>query len=106
MRKLLLTFFLLPLLSLSAPAADFEILDLSGGMWSNPSANKIPNNAAPLIQNFYTDIETIANERNGYIKRDTTVLGGTQAVTGLWEFVDNTGQEFIISFSLSFTKCT
>jgi len=105
MRKLFLTFFLLPLVILFSPVLSYAqqteatISDLSSGMWSNPSANKIPDNAAPLIQNFFLDVEPIAIERNGYEKRDSTVLGDPNAVEGLWEFVDISGNQWIISFS-------
>lgn len=88
---------------LSLPSAlladEFAIPDLSGGMYSYPSANKIPDNAASVIQNFLTDVESLAVERNGYVKRDTTVLGGTKAVFGLWQFTDSGGNEWIISYS-------
>jgi len=91
---------LLALLAVSPVHADeFIIKDLSGGMYSNPSANRIPDNAATTIENFYTDVEPVAIERNGFEKKDSTVLGGTKPVTGLWEFVDNTGRQWIISYS-------
>jgi len=78
---------------------EHSVGSLESGMWSNPSANKIPDSGAELIQNFFTDVETLAIERDGYQKKDETVLGGGSAVTGLWEFVDNTGQEWIIAYS-------
>lgn len=78
---------------------EFRIPDLASGMHSYPSANKIPDNAAAVIENFYTDSESIAIERNGFEKRDTTTLGNPSSVTGLWEFVDNTGRQWIISYS-------
>lgn len=93
---------LLGTLLLSAPsfAEDFSISDLSGGMWSNASPNKLPDNTASSIENFFTDVEPIAIERSGYQLKDSdTVLGGTKAVTGLWEFVDSSGNEWIISYS-------
>ncbi len=99
MKKLFLSLVLLPLLSCTAPALEFGIGDLSGGMWSDPSANRIPDNAAPLIRNFYTDVEPIAIERNGYARKDSTLLGDTKAVTGLWEFTDSNGLLHIVSFS-------
>lgn len=80
-------------------ADEFKIQDLSQGIYSYPSADKIPDNSAAFIQNAYTDIEPIAQERNGYVKRDSTVLGGTKAVYGLWEFLDSTGADWIISYS-------
>ncbi len=95
-------FIFLASLLLLVPLAigeEFTIEDLSAGMWSNPTANRIPDNGASVIQNFNTDIEALAVERNGYVKRDTTILGGTKPVTGLWSFVDPTGSEWIISFS-------
>ena len=99
MKKLFLAclFFLAPMLG--AQPSQFEIPSLDGGMQSNPSPNRIPDNSAALIQNFYTDIEKLGIERKGYEKRDETVLGGGNAVTGLWRFLDVTGQEWIISFS-------
>lgn len=78
---------------------DFSIRDLSCGIYSNASANQIPDNCAAYIQNFYTDIEPIAIEANGFQKIDDSVLGGTSPVSGLWRFVDVTGSEFIIAFS-------
>jgi len=99
MKKLLYAFFLTSLVVFATSAAEFEIKDLGGGMWSNASSNRIPDNASELIQNFYTDVETIAIERNGYEKRDSTELGGTEKVSGLWEFVDTSGAQWIISFS-------
>jgi len=84
---------------LLAQTNQFEVPDLSGGMASDPSPNRIADNAANRIQNFFTDVEKMAIERNGYAKKDTTVLGNTKAVKGLWRFLDNTGREWIISFS-------
>jgi hypothetical protein len=97
-KKLFLFLLLLPAL---AKAEEFAIKDLSGGMYSNISANQIPDNAAVDIENFYTDVEPLAIERNGSEKRDTTLLGSSsvKTVTGLWEFVDNTGQQWIISYA-------
>lgn len=96
MRKWLLLILLVPTFSF---ADEFSVRDLSGGLYSNPSGNKIPDNSAVELENFFTDVETLAIERNGSEKRDSTVLGGTASVTGIWEFVDNTGQNWIISFS-------
>lgn len=79
--------------------SEFVIKDLSQGMYSNASPDKIPDNTAQYIQNFYTDIEPLATERNGYVKRDTTILGGIKPVYGLWEFVDSTANDWIISYS-------
>lgn len=95
MKKLLLiALFISP-----AYAEQFELRDLSGGMYSNASPNVIPDNSAFYIQNFVTDVEPILVERNGYSKRDTTQLGGIKPVTGLWEFQDNAGNQWVISFS-------
>lgn len=92
--------FLLLLSSVSyAAEQEYVISDLSGGMNSYISANKIPQNTASYIQNFFTDVESLGVERNGYVTKDTTVLGGGLSVTGLWRLLDNTGQEWIISFS-------
>lgn len=91
--------FLLLFLPSLCRGESFSVKDLSGGLYTNASANKIPDNAATIIENFYTDVETLGIERNGSEKRDTTILGDTKPVTGLWEFVDNTGQQWIISFS-------
>lgn len=82
-----------------AKAEDFRIGDLSAGMHSNPSANKIPDNSATRIQNFYTDIENTAVERNGFVTADSAVLGGTMAVSGVWSFTDSGGSEWLIRFS-------
>lgn len=91
---------LIPLIfSGCAHADDFRIGDLSGGMYSNASPNKIPDNSAAYIQNLYTDIEAITVERNGYIKADSTVLGGSKPVSGLWSFTDDDGDEWSIRFS-------
>lgn len=95
MKKWALLLLFLPALVLGD---EFSLKDLSGGLYSNPSANRIPDNAATTLENFYTDVET-AIERNGSEKRDTTTLGGIKPVTGLWEFVDNSAQQWIISFS-------
>lgn len=92
-------FLLLSLLLSPAIGEEFTISDLSGGMYSNASINKIPDNAAILLQNVFTDVQPIAIERNGFEKRDSTVLGDTKAVEGLWEFRDNSGNEWIISYS-------
>lgn len=97
MKKLLYGLFLL--IPLHGYSEEFIVRDLSGGVYSNASSNQIPDNSAPIIQNFLTDIEPLAVERNGYVKRDTTVLGGTNPVVGLWSFTDSTGAEWIISFS-------
>lgn len=96
MKKYLLFILLLPGILL---ADEHRIQDLSGGIYSNASANKIPDNSAAFIQNFLTDIEPIVVERNGYVRRDNTILGGTKTVTGLWEFVDPSGNSWIISYS-------
>lgn len=107
MKRFLFIFGILffPFVSFSEPnpksGADQEtfIKDLSKGMWSNPSSNIIPDGSAAFIQNFYTDIQPMAVERNGYAKRDTTVLGGVKPVSGLWKFLDTSGSEWIISYS-------
>ena len=88
-------------------ADEFSISDLSAGMYSFSDANTIPDNAASFLQNVYTDYQKMSVERNGYVKRDTTVLGDTQSVSGLWSFTDISGNEWIISFSSrSFYKNT
>jgi len=97
MKKLIFAFLFL--VSIPLMADQSIINDLSGGMWSFPSSNKIPDNSAAFIQNFWTDIEPIAVERNGYEKKDTTQLGNPNAVSGLWEFLDSSGNQWIISFS-------
>lgn len=95
-RKLALLLLILPALAL---ADEFKINDLSGGAYTYPSANKIPDNAAAYIQNMYTDIEPVGQERNGYVKRDTTVLGGTKPAYGSWEFLDTSGNDWYITYS-------
>jgi hypothetical protein len=91
--------FLLILFPALVFADEFRLTDLSGGIFSNASANKIPDNSAAFIQNLYTDIEPIVVERNGYIKRDNTVLGGTKAAYGSWSFIDSSGNEWYITYS-------
>lgn len=78
---------------------NFSISDLGSGMYSYPSANEIPDNAASYIQNFFTDIQPLAVERNGTVAEESTILGSTKAVTGLWDFVDVSGIEWLIAFS-------
>jgi hypothetical protein len=95
MKKLALLLLLLPC---SLFAEEFKIPDLSQGMWSYPSANKIPDNSASYIQNFLTDIEPMAQERLGYVRRDSTVLGNSKSAH-VWQFTDNTGTDWIITFS-------
>lgn len=82
-----------------AGATEARISDLSGGMQTTPSENKIPDNAAQYIQNFYTDTGQMAIERNGYVKADSTVLGGTATVPGLWTFRDSNGDEWSVRYS-------
>jgi hypothetical protein len=83
-----------------AQADEFIIPNLKGGMNSFNDANVIDNNQASFIQNFYTDENGLAVERNGFEKKDSTsVLGGGLAVTGNWNFFDSDGNEWIISFS-------
>lgn len=82
-----------------AQAENLRINDLKGGMHSTPSPNKIPDDAAQYIQNFYTDTGVLAEERKGSAKADTTVLGGTKTVPGLWSFRDVNGNEWSIRFS-------
>jgi hypothetical protein len=96
-----LRFFILLFLPVSVFSQEQEAVlnDLSGGMVSYPSANRIADNAATYIQNFVTDVEPLVIERNGYVKRDSTILGGTKPVYGLWEFVDASGNNWIISYS-------
>lgn len=98
-RKFAFIALLLPGAFLSAEEASFSLKDFSGGLYSNQSANRVPDNAVTAMENFYSDIPGECIERNGYEKRDSTILGGTKAVTGLWEFVDNTGVQWVISFS-------
>lgn len=97
MKKILFLASILAVAPLAAEEA--QVADLSGGMWSNVSSNKIPANAAAYIQNFYTDEQPIAEERLGTIKKEDTVLGGGKAVTGLWRFVDSNANEWLIAFS-------
>ena len=88
-----------PVFSQESQEQEAVLKDLSGGLVTNISANKIPDNAAAYIQNFVTDFESVAIERNGYVKRDATVLGGTKAVYGLWDYTDTSGNQWIISYS-------
>lgn len=99
MKKYLFLFFIVSPLWGEQQEQEAILKDLSGGVVTNISANKIPDNSATWIQNFLTDFEPVAIERNGYVKRDTTVLGGAKPVYGLWEFVDNSGNDWIISYS-------
>lgn len=96
MKKL---FFGLLLLTSPLAADELHIQDMTNGMWSYPSANKIPDNGASYIQNFFTDIEPMAIERNGSVKIDTVTVGGVSTVPGLWSFTDSNGAEWIIRFS-------
>lgn len=80
-------------------ADEFKISDFSGGAYTYPSANKIPDNAAAYLQNVYSDIEPVAQERNGYVKRDSTVLGSTKPAYGSWEFLDTSGNDWYITYS-------
>ena len=90
---------LLPALGFATDLPEFDINDLSGGMYSYPSANEIPDKSASYIQNFFTDVQPLVSERTGSTRRDSTVLGNPNAVTGLWTFLDTSGNEWIISFS-------
>lgn len=92
-------FFALLLISGTAAAQEVSVGDFSGGMNTYNSPNKIPDKQASYIQNFFTDIEPLATETNGFVKKETTVLGGTNTVRGLWNFTDNTGTEWLIAFS-------
>ena len=100
---LLLLFFPVLLLAEKNPPTgvpqESAVLTFSKGMYSYMSANDIPTGASAYIQNFNTDIEDAAVERNGYIRRDNTSLGGGASVTGLWRFFDTSGNEWIISYS-------
>lgn len=95
-RFILSLIFLSPILVI---ADEFKIPSLQSGIYSNASANKIPDSAAAYIQNFYSDIQDLAVERNGYVKRDATILGGAKPVYGLWNFTDTSGNDWIISYS-------
>ncbi len=94
---------LIAVIALAIPAIcaaeEIRIQDLSGGMHSNPSSNKIPDNASPHIQNFLTDIEGMAVERNGFIKKETVAIGNGQSVPNMWRFNDTNGDEWLIAFS-------
>lgn len=80
-------------------ATELHVSDLSAGMYSYPSPNKIPDNGAALIQNFFTDIQSMAVERNGSTLLDTNIGGNLKSVSGLWRFVDISGNEWIIEYS-------
>lgn len=82
-----------------AIAEEIHLSDLSGGMYSYPSPNKIPDTGAALIQNFFTDIQPMAVERNGSTILDTAVGSTGKNVAGLWRFVDISGNEWIIEYS-------
>lgn len=99
MKRLL--FIGLMLWGASAFAADQEqaVGDISGGMYSYFSPNKIPDKSASYIQNFFTDIEPLATESNGFIKKESAIMLGTTTVKGLWNFTDNTGIEWVVAFS-------
>lgn len=97
MKKLLLIF----LFSCGglAIAEEIHLSDLSGGMYSYPSPNKIPDTGAALIQNFFTDIQPMAVERNGSTVLDSNVGSNSKSISGLWRFVDISGNEWIIEYS-------
>lgn len=99
MKKLLLIICTIFGTTCGVKAAEFRIGDMSKGMYSNFSANKIPDNAASSIVNFYSDIQGMLVERNGYFAVDSSLGGGNTAVTGAWRFLDNSGNEWLISFS-------
>lgn len=86
-------------LGLNSFADEFVVKDLSAGMFSFPTANAIPDNAASSIQNFYTDTYYMAEERKGYEKMSTTAIGNSNPVSGLWKFYDSSANEWIVSFS-------
>jgi hypothetical protein len=90
---------LIPFFSSYAEEASFSLKDFSGGLYSNQSGNRIPDTAVTALENYVSDVPGELIERNGYQKRDSTILGGTKAVTGLWEFVDASANQWIISFS-------
>lgn len=102
-RRLFFTFIFLPGIigaaQVSPPEQEAVLKDLSGGLNMYQSSNRIPDNSAAYLQNFYTDIEPILVERNGYVKRDATQLGGIKPVYGLWSFTDTSGNDWIISYS-------
>lgn len=98
-RFFLLLLFSVPVFAQNPQEQEAVLKDLSGGMYSYPSPNRIPDNAAAYIQNFYTDIEPLVVERDGYVRRDDTQLGNPSPVYGLWEFVDSSGNDWIISYS-------
>ncbi len=97
MKKLLLLgLFFSPVF---AHSTDLHISDLSAGMYSYPSPNKIPDNGAAYIQNFFTDIQPMAVERNGSTLIDANIGSTSKLVAGLWRFVDISGNEWLIEYS-------
>lgn len=98
MKKLLYLIFLFPVFS---HADEFRLPSFEGGMDSYHAANKIPDNAATYIQNFNSDTGDLATERNGYVRRDSTILGNATGspAYGLWQFLDSSGNDWIITYS-------
>ncbi len=90
-------------IALFFPAVSFadtiHLQDLSGGMQSYPSPNKIADNAASYIQNFYTDIQPMGVERNGSLVLDSNLGSTSKPVNGLWRFLDRSGGEWLIEYS-------
>lgn len=92
-------FLLLLFLTPFVHADEMHISDISQGMYSYPSPNKIPDASAAYIQNFFTDIQSMAVERNGSVLVDSNVGGINKSIAGLWKFVDVSNNEWIIEYS-------
>lgn len=97
MKKII--FLFIASLSSFVLADTIHMQDLSGGMNSYISPSKIPDNSAAYIQNFYSDIQPMAVERNGYVLQDSNIGSLSKPVLGMWRFQDNTGQEWLIEYS-------
>jgi hypothetical protein len=98
MKKLLFALIFVSLPAFGQERFEHRITDLSSGLVTFPPANRIPDNAASFIWNFYTDEGDLATERRGFIKKEPTVIGGTKAVTALWKFTDTEAREWLVAF--------
>jgi hypothetical protein len=89
----------------SGHSEEAVINDFSGGMWSYLPPNKIPDNAASLLLNVFTDEGGLFNMRRGYgaglvdCGPSTYVGVSSPTIQGVFTFTSASGTEYLVAAS-------
>ena len=88
---------------LFASSEEIRISDFSAGMWSYLSPNMIPDNAASILENVYTDANGMLVQRRAMRQPGAsfnfTGLPSSSPIQGMFSFTSSASIEYFISFA-------